>query len=227
MQVKQSLAAGSKDISPLLLGVVPFGLAFGVIAADSSIGPVLGWLTSPIIFAGAAQLATIQLFDEGAVAAVIIATALVMNSRHIMYSAALVPHFNEFPGWSRFVLPYILTDQAYAVSIVRYQDLDDPVAKRWYFTGAALTLWVSWQLSTLLGTVLGAALPESLSLGFAIPLVFLALLVLTVRSRPDLIASIVGGLVAVLAASAPLGLGLIIGALVGVAAGVIAHQVLS
>lgn len=225
MRVNEALANGARDVSPLLIGVIPFGLVLGVIAADSVIGPALGWATSFIIFAGAAQLATIQLLDGGVAAAVVIITVLVINSRHALYSATLAPHFAEFPGWSRFALPYVLTDQAFAVSIVRYQEASDPVYKRWFFTGAALTLWVPWQLSTLIGVVVGAQLPEGLSLEFAIPLVFVALLVLTVRSRPDLTASIVGGAAALIAAPVPLGFGLIIGALAGVTAGVIAHKV--
>ena len=225
MRINQALIDGSKDVSPLLIGVIPFGLVFGVVAADSVIGPALAWATSFIIFGGAAQLATIQLFDEGVVSVVVIATALVIGSRHVMYSAALVPYFQHFPRWSRFVLPYVLTDQAFAVSMVRFQDLDEPVEQRWLFTGAAVTLWISWQLSTLIGVLVGAQLPEALSLEFAIPLVFIALLVLTVRTRPDLVAALVGGAAAVIAAPAPLGLGLIVGALAGVAAGVVAHLV--
>lgn len=225
MKQNGALTDGAKDVAPLLLGVVPFGLVLGVVAAESSVGPALGWATSFIIFGGSAQLATIQLLDEGVVAAVVIATALVINSRHTMYSAALVPYFNDFPTWARYVLPYLMTDQAFAVSIVRYQHVDDPVYQRRYFTGAALGLWIPWQVSTLLGVVVGAQLPESLSLEFAIPLVFVALLVLTVRGRPDLVAAIVGGTVAVLTTAAPLGLGLMIGALAGVVAGVAAQRV--
>lgn len=226
MRFNPAFVDGSKAVSPLLIGVIPFGLVFGVVAADSVIGAGLGYATSLVIFAGAAQLATVQLFDEGVVGVVIIATALVINSRHVMYSAALAPHFREFPRWTRLALPYVLTDQAFAVSIVRYEDVTDPVYKRWFFTGSAMTLWSAWQLSTLAGVLVGAQLPEAWSLEFAIPLVFLALLVVTVKTRPELVAAIVGGAVAVLAAPAPYGLGLMIGALSGVAAGVAAHRVL-
>ena len=127
---------------------------------------------------------------------------------------------------ARYIVLCLLTDQAFAVSIVRYQDVTEPVYKRRFFTGAALTLWGSWQLATLTGIVVGGQLPQSLSLEFAIPLVFVALLVLTVRSRPEFVAAIVGGVVAVIAISAPYGLGLIVGALSGVAAAVLAHRIM-
>lgn len=226
MRLNPGFVDGSKAVSPLLIGVIPFGLVFGVVAAESVVGPWLGYATSLVIFAGAAQLATIQLLDEGVVGAVVIATALVINSRHLMYSAALATHFGEFPRWTRYALPYLLTDQAFAVSIVRYQDVTDPLYKLWFFAGSAFTLWATWQLSTLAGVLVGAQLPEAWSLEFAIPLVFVALLVLTVRSRPEVIAALVGGGVAVVAVSAPYGLGLIIGALSGVAAGVAATRLM-
>ncbi len=224
MRIKPAFLDGSRAVWALLLGVIPFGLVFGVVAAESVVGPVLGYLTSIVIFAGAAQFATVGLLVEGASAAVIIATALVINSRHLMYSAALSPAFREFPAWARYALPYVLTDQAFAVSIVRYRDADDPGYRWRFFAGAALTLWVSWQAATLIGVVVGARLPEALGLTFAIPLVFLALLVLTVHTRPELVAAIVGGIVAVAAAGVPYNLGLLIGACGGVVAGVVAYR---
>lgn len=217
---------GARAIGPLLIGVVPFGLVFGIVAAGSSVGSWLGGSTSVIIFAGAAQLATLQLIDAGVAGAVVIATALVINARHLMYSAALAPHFQEFPAIARFTLPYVMTDQAFAVSIVRYGEVTDPVYKQWYFTGAAMTLWITWQISTVAGIVLGAQVPASWSLDFTIPLIFLVLLVPAIKSRTELIAALVGGGVAVAAAGAPYGLGLMIGAVSGVIAGVIAQRVM-
>ncbi len=225
-QRKRGASDGARAVTPLLIGVVPFGLVFGIVAAGSSVGPWLGGSTSVIIFAGAAQLATLQLVDAGVGGAVVIATALVINARHVMYSAALAPDFQEFPAIARFVLPYVLTDQAFAISIVRYNEATDPVYKQWYFTGAGLALWITWQISTMAGIVLGAQVPASWSLDFAIPLMFLVLLVPTIKSRPDLIAAIVGGGIAVAAAGAPYGLGLIIGAISGVIAGVVAQRVM-
>jgi len=216
---------GVRDVSPLLLAVVSFGLVLGVTAAASVVGGGLGIATSFIIFAGAAQLVTLQLLDAGTSLAVVIVTALVVNVRHLMYSAALAPHCSDFPVRSRFLLPYLLTDQAFAVSMLRFETTTDPVYKRWFFTGAALALWGPWQLSTVAGVVLGAQIPESLGLEFAIPLVFLVLLVPVVQTRPGLAAATVGGVVAVLASDAPYGLGLVIGALAGVIVGVMVEQV--
>jgi 4-azaleucine resistance transporter AzlC len=227
MPARSALFDGVRSVLPLLIGVVPFGLIFGVTAAASAVGGGLGYASSLIIFAGAAQLATIQLLAAGSAAAVVIATALVINARHLMYSAALAPHFRHFPtGW-RFVLPYILTDQAFAVSISRYDADTDPSYKQWFFLGGAMALWTTWQLTSAAGVVLGASIPDSWSLDFAIPLVFLALLVPAVKDRSSLVAAVVAGVVALLAHDVSYNLGLLIGALLGIGAGVAAERVAS
>lgn len=205
---------------PLLLAIVPFGLVLGVAAAGSVLGGGLGIATSQIIFAGAAQLVTVQLFDDGAAAIIVIITALVVNIRHLMYSAAMAPHFREFPRRSRLLLPYLLTDQAFALSTLQFEEHEDPVYRRWFFLGVGMGLWVPWQIATIAGVVLGAQIPESLGLEFAIPLVFLVLLIPVIQTRPGLTAALVGGFVAVVANGAPFHLGLVIGAVAGVAIGV-------
>lgn len=224
---RSAFADGARAFAPLIIAVIPFGLVFGIVAAGSEIGPWLGGATSFIIFAGAAQLATLQLLDAGAAGAVVVATALTINARHLMYSAALAPAFREFPRVARFVLPYLLTDQAFAISIVRFGQVDDPTYRRWYFTGAGLGLWVTWQIFTIAGIVLGAQVPASWSLDFAIPLMFVILLVPTLKGRPEIIAAVVGSGIAVAAAGAPYGLGLMIGALSGVIAGVVAQRLMT
>ena len=118
----------------------------------------------------------------------------------------------------------MLTDQAFAVSITRYDQGVDPDYKRWFFLGGALSLWTTWQVTTGAGVVLGASVPASWSLDFAIPLVFLALLVPAVKVRPSLAAAAVAGLVAVAAHDVSYNLGLIIGAVSGIAAGVAAER---
>jgi predicted branched-subunit amino acid permease len=212
-------------VSPILVGVVPFGLVFGVAAADSVIGGGVGYASSIIVFAGAAQLATVDLMNAGAATLVVIATALIINARMLMYSAALAPTFKDFPPLSRLLLPYLLTDQAFAVSIARYADVADPVYRRHFYTGAAAALWVTWQITTIIGVAVGAQVPDSWSLDYAVPLMFLALLVPMLTTRPALVAAVVGGGIATIAHAAPYHTGLMIGALAGVAAGVAAERI--
>jgi len=214
------LRDGLVAATPLSIAAIPFGLVIGIIAAGSPLGPVLGAASSVIIFAGAAQLATLQLVDAGAVALVVVATALVINARFVMYSAALAPSFREFPVVWRFALPYLMTDQAFALSITRFGDVTDPVYRRRYYLGAGGMLWMVWQAATITGVVVGGRIPEAWALDFTVPLVFLVLLVPAVTKKPDLVAALVAGAIAVAAHGAPYGLGLIIAACSGIAAGV-------
>lgn len=167
---------------------------------------------------------TIELTNTGTAALVVIASALVINSRHIMYSAALADDFRAFPAVWRYGLPYLMTDQAFAVSITRYATVDDPTYRRWFFLGAGMGLWVPWQITTAVGTLVGAQIPESWSLEFAIPLVFMVLLVPALTDRPGLAAAVAGGATAVLARDLPYGLGLIVAALIGITAGVVVER---
>jgi 4-azaleucine resistance transporter AzlC len=213
-----------RSILPMLLGVVPFGLIIGVVAADAAMGTAIAWSTSVIIFGGAAQLVTLELSNAGAAAVVVVATALVVNLRHLMYSAALADPFRAFPTSWRYGLPYLMTDQAFAVSIVRWESISDPTYRRWFFLGAGLTLWVPWQIATTVGVLVGAQIPDAWSLDFAIPLVFMVLIIPAMAKRPGVVAATVGALVAVLARDFPYRLGLMVAAVIGVAAGVVAER---
>ena len=138
---------GSKAVSPLLLGAVPFGLVIGVSVAATPIDNWVGWATSIIIFAGAAQFATIELIGTNAAVAVAIATPVIINLRHAMYSAALAPHFGKLSPRDRLWMPYLLTDQAFVMSASRYEPDSDPTTSKWYYLGVAITLWIPWQIA--------------------------------------------------------------------------------
>lgn len=223
---RETFTEGMLAVSPTVAGVVPFGLVMGITAMATGLTTVQAVAMSLTINAGAAQLAMLQLLVEGTIPAVIVLTALIINLRFAMYSASLAPHLYHLgPKW-RLPLAYFLVDQNYALSIKRFQyekPEGDPYG-HWYFIGGGVTLWTSWQLSTLAGVLMGGGIPRSWSLDFAIPLVFLAVLVPTLRHRSHVVAALTGGGVATLAASLPFNLGLIVGALSGIAAGVFVER---
>jgi hypothetical protein len=107
----------------------------------------------------------------------------VVNLRHALYSASLAPFLSHLPLRWRLTLAYLLTDEAFAVSAPRYRQPDTTHAHG-YALGAGLALWVEWQLSTAFGIVFGARIPPTLSLEFALPLTFLAMLIPTLVDRP-------------------------------------------
>ena len=215
--------AGLRDILPLIPGIIPFALVSALAAREAGLDIAQAMGLSTIVFAGAAQMAFASLVGSAAVAPVIVATVLVINLRFLMYSASLAPHLRREAGWRRALMAYMLTDQAYAVSIRRYTDTPAMARKGWLYLGAALPMWLVWQVFTLGGLLLGARVPPEWGLEFTVPLVFLVLLVPAVRDRPGLEAAVVSAVVAVLLAGLPWNLGLMLGALSGVTWGVLAE----
>jgi predicted branched-subunit amino acid permease len=218
-----SALRGARDVSPLLLGVIPFGLICGAacVAAGMPEWGAVG--LSLIVFAGASQLATIQLMADQASMAVVILTGLVVNLRMLMYSASLAPHLAATGPLARSAGAYLLTDQAYAVSISRFSSSGgvNPFA---YYVGAGLVMWTGFNVCTALGAYLGAFIPAAWSLDFSIPLTFIALVIPAVRDRPALIAAVAAGVTACLAARLPFNLGLILASATGIAAGYLAEH---
>ena len=221
-----AFVSGARAIVPVLLALVPFAVAFGATATGSGLSALEALAMSVFVFAGAAQLAAVPLISAGASVAVVVLTVLVVNLRLTLYSASLAPHFRRLPlGW-KGLLSYLLTDQAYAATITRFDDgqTQEP-DKRWYYLGVALAIWVTWQAAAMLGVFLGAWASEGWSLDFVLPLTFIALAVPAVKDRATAAAALSAGVAAVLAAALPLNLGLITAASVGVLGGLVAQNV--
>jgi predicted branched-subunit amino acid permease len=208
------LRRGAVAAGPILLGIAPFGLVVGVAAVEAGLTPLQTVATSVVIFAGASQLAAIDLLGRGVAPAVVVLTAVVINVRMVMYSASIAPRIRGFPARLRPLCSYLLTDQAYALTVA-----PDETPSVYTYLGVAGSIWAVWQVATVAGLALGRGVPPSWGLTFAVPLVFLALLVPAVTDRPRLVAALVGGTVAVFGAGLPFNLGLVAGALAGVSAG--------
>lgn len=215
---------GFRATLPILLGIAPFGAIFGVTAAATDVDQWAAWASSFLVFAGASQLAIIDVIGTGGAAFTAIFTAVVINSRHFMYSADLGRYTKDKPMGARARMAYLLTDQAYLVTAARFPDASNAPGLVPYYFGAALALWGTWQITTTAGILLGAFIPDSWQLEFAIPMTFAALLILAVRTRAGLLAAVVGGVVAVAAVDLPYGLGLMTGAAAGVLAGLMADR---
>lgn len=226
--VVHEMRAGAKAVAPMLLGVAPFGLVAGATPTTGGLGGGAAIGLSSIVFAGASQLAAADVLIDGGGALVAIIAACTINLRLVLYSASLAPHLAGEPLRHRLAAAYVLTDQAYAVSIARWQRHgDDPRLRLPFYFGGALLLWSSWQACTVIGVVVGPAVPEEVPLDFAIPLVFLVLLVPVLTTRPAVVAAAVGGLVAVgVAESGGSNMSIVAGALAGIVAGTASERAL-
>lgn len=218
--------SGVRDESPILLGVIPFGLIYGVLALAAGLPAGIAQAMSAVVFAGSAQFLAVQLIGSGTPAAVIILTAFVVNLRHALYSASIAPHLRRVSPLWKGLLAYLLTDEAYAVTITHINKLatspeipEQKDHRRFYLLGAGLALWGSWQASTAVGILLGAQVPSSWSLDFTLALTFIALLLPNVKDRASAVAAISAGITSVLGFWLPYKLGLLLAALVGIGVG--------
>ncbi|MEM9033071.1 MAG: AzlC family ABC transporter permease [Actinomycetota bacterium] len=218
------LRRGIVSVAPLIPGVVPFGMVSGaaVVDAGHGMGEALG--LSVVLFAGASQLAVLDVLGQGAGVAVAIASAWIINLRFLLYSTALAVHLDGLSVSRRLGMGYVLTDQAYAVAAVGAEERST-TDTFWRFLGAAWTMWASWQVSTILGVVVGDRVPEDVPIDFVIPLLFLSIVLPALVDRPTVLAAVVGGVGAVTAAEAGAGdLSLMTGALLGIVAGTLADR---
>ena len=188
---------GIRDVSPLMIPVVPFGLIFGVLAIDVGFTPIQTMGMSLIVFGGASQIVLLQLFSGGASSLVIISSVGAVNSRHLLYGAVVSEHLSDLKLIWKIIISYFLIDQAYAISN-GYLKKNKDQNRYFHLVGAGATCWIIWQSTTFLGIILGAAIPEKLGLSFAVPLTFIAILVNDFRKMKNILVIIVSGLVATL-----------------------------
>lgn len=215
---KQAIA----DALPLYVPAIPFALIIGLAVVDSGMNQLVGWSSAWLIFGGAAQLTVISLLGAGTAVVAAITAGLVVNARHIMYSAAVAPAFQRQRRWMQWLGPYVLIDQLFALSSLRLED--DPKTFRTYYLTAGATFWTLWQLSVATGLFIGPVIPEEWSLEFAVPILFIGLIVIGIDRFPKLVAALVGAGVTYLTAGLPNRAGLLVGAAVGVIAGTIVER---
>lgn len=211
---------------PFFLVIVPFGMLFGVVGTEAGLsGPeVIGF--SLTVFAGASQLAALQMMQDQAPVWAILATAMAVNLRLLMYSVAMTPHLGAAPLGIRAIVAYFLVDQTFALSSVEFARRPDltMTEKTAYFFGVALPVTGMWFAANVAGMQMGQAIPPGLALDFAMPITFLALVSPMVRTRADLVAALVsaGGTVALI--RLPYGTGLLVAAGLAMAAGVLVES---
>ncbi len=217
---QSSYRQGFKAVSPLLLGIFPFAMISGTAALDANLSIPQALGLSLVVFAGASQLAICELLSQGAGLPVLILTALTINSRFLIYSAGIAPFLKgETTKW-KALTSYLLTDQAFLISVTQFDKDAREMIRRWYYLGAASALWLVWQTGTVAGIFLGAGAPESWSLDFAVPLSFIALVVPAIKNRATFVSAGVAGLVVIWADVLPFNLGLIAAILAGMLAGI-------
>lgn len=212
------------DAVPLVIPAIPFGFVLGLAMTESEMPLWAAWLSSPLIFAGAAQLTMVTIAGSASLWA-IISAVLVINSRHVMYSAALAPPFRHQPRWLRWLAPFVMIDQVFALAVLRRDD--PPVSFRRYYITIGVVFFAVWNVVVPLGMVVGPVIPTSWQLDFAPVVMFTGLTLFAIKKVSAGVAALVGGFVSLVAAGLSDRLGILVGAITGVLAGALADEWIS
>jgi predicted branched-subunit amino acid permease len=233
---RSALRDGVVDAAPAVPPGVPLGMVFGATAVEVGIDPLAATAMSVFTFAGAAQVAAVELLRSDADLSVALLTVLLLNLRYVVYSASLVRKVEDMSRRWRAVMAYALFDVNFALAINRFRRGDGMGANEagdtgitgdargWYYVGATVPLVGSFAAATLAGALAGTTVGTGLDLGFAIPLVFTALLVPRLESNAALVAAGVAAVVVVAGVGLPFNAGLLVAAAVGTVAGVLTKR---
>jgi 4-azaleucine resistance transporter AzlC len=218
-----SFVAGARDTLPMLVGAAPFGMIFGSLAATARIAPWQGQLMSLGVYAGSSQFIAVGLMAANAGMLVIWLATFIVNLRHMLYAATLLPHVRHLPRRWRWSLGFFLTDETFAVMDRYYRQHATAPNGHWYFLGSCLAMYVNWQCWTLVGLLFGAAFPQlqTLGLDYAMVVTFIAIVVPQLFKKPQFAAALIAGAVAYLLQGLPYKLGLLAAIAAGVGVGLL------
>lgn len=221
MKTRSAFWQGFLDCTPFIIITVPYSMMFGVVARDAGLDLIQTMAMSVLVIAGASQFAALALLKENAPVFIALFTALVVNLRMAIYSAALVPHLGHARLGVRALVAYFMVDQAFAVAVKRYEQPPplSPAEKVGYYFGAMLLICPIWYAGTLLGAVIGQQIPPYLSMDFAVPVCFIAIVAPALRSIPHVVAALTSIGAMLLLHDLPWSLGLPVSALLAMVAG--------
>lgn len=195
----RSFYAGCRAATPVILGYLPIAVAYGVLARQAGIPPMLTVLMSLMVFAGSSQFIGVSMIGSGASFGFIILTTFLVNLRHMLMSASLSPHYQKFArGWLP-ILAFGLTDETFALTSTAFRGQPKDEG---YVLGLQLSSYLSWVTGSLLGAILGGTLTAVSTLEFEYVLyaMFIFLLVVQLSDRKMLMVAVFSGGAALLGA---------------------------
>ena len=225
--IRKEFFNGIRDTFPLLLGAFPFGLIYGTLAITSGLSIQAALAMSAFVFAGSAQFIAVGLVAAGAPVSIIILTTFVVNLRHMLYSAALLPDLKKLNQRWRFVLAFFLTDETFAVSAGRYRKEDDSPYKHIYQLGSSIIMYLNWQFWCAAGLIVGSKIPDADAWGLDVAMIvtFIGMTIPFIRNKAMVISVLTSAVVSLMTWQLPYKLGLIVAAICGIAAGMAIERI--
>lgn len=210
---------GARVSAPSQLGMAAWGLVVGVamIKAGLTLPQALGM--SLVVFAGSAQLAALPLIAANAPVWVIFVTALIVNLRFLIMSALIAPRFAHLHWGKRLALGFYTGDITVALFMQRFpemwKDAREEREQKDFLKGLLAPNWVVWQVSSVIGILLGSQVPTHWGLGFAGTLAILCVLLPLVQNRAAVTGVVVASVVAIGLHALPYKLGMLLAVVVG------------
>lgn len=200
---------GFRALLPIISGIIPFGAVMGSSFAEAKLSFWQAILMNTVVYAGAAQLATVNLMTLNAAVFVVVATGLIINLRFLLYSAAMAPVLHDAKPLVKFLCAFTLTDQSYATMTANESKFATNTEAIHYYLGTAACMLLVWHGSVVAGYVFGNFAPASWSLDFAVPLSFVALLVPTLRNKKYVAVAVFSSLASLVLHQLPMRTGLV------------------
>ena len=193
----EHLRKGILEELPIQIGVFPFGIIYGIIAIESGLSNIQAFVMSSIIFAGASQIAFAKIYMSVS-PLTLLTSVTAINIRHLLYGLSINEYLKSLSLRWRIVLSYLITDEAYAVSIIYFNKNKKKTFFHYHLLGSGLTLFTTWQISTFVGIFFGGKIPDFLNLEFIIPLSFIAIIVPMLKKTKEVIACLTSGFSSIL-----------------------------
>ncbi len=215
----QEFRAGARAMTPVLVGIVPTGLAVGagLSAAGVPFGP--GVLSAATVYGATSQLVLADAAGHGAPVLLTVAAVALVNARLVFYGVGVGRKFCDASSAFRWLAPLLIVQPLHAVIDARLARPASLPERSAYFLGGGITLWVAWQVAHAAGMLLGRVVPPALALDAALPLCLVAIAAPALRDRAVWTAALGAGACAVALSGLPYGLGALAGACVGIAMG--------
>jgi 4-azaleucine resistance transporter AzlC len=204
---------------PLCIGDFPFSFIVGALSVSAGMSVWQSTAWSAIVIAGSAQMLALNMLKTGATLGVIIFTTLIINLRHVLYSASISGTVREASFFKKCFMSYALTDEVYATTV---KEMEGNKKEKYLFYGSAMiTFWAIWVLADFLGALVGASFPhiEKYGLDFAMVAAFIAIVVPQIKSQACTVAAVVAAVSGVLLVVLPYSLGIVVASVLGVLAG--------
>ncbi|MDO5605752.1 MAG: AzlC family ABC transporter permease [Paracoccus sp. (in: a-proteobacteria)] len=195
-----SISQGMRAALPIAIGYLPAAFAFGAAASGIGLGVGQAGALSAFVFSGANQVFLLAAIPAGMAPALIVGLTSAASLRHLLYGLVLRPRIGGTRR-QRLIFAAGLTDEVFAAALARPADAPRPSGP--WLIGLGLTAWAAWLCGTLIGAAAGEALSASsvaagAAMGFALPALFMALVIGSVRRAVLLPMLMAAGVAAVL-----------------------------